>query len=149
MRRGDWNGLFHAWRIGTPKNDLAGGKLKTIDVIQEYILCLHFMFLHITSSGIQVMWVRLYRKGTTVEGGTILQLKTCSNILRDVHKKRECYWKFCPSDAVWLHHHSFSRIFWWQIQNILMLSNVDSLTKEAKKKVQFKSINKIFRERIY
>jgi len=25
--------------------------------------------------------------------------------------------EICPSDAVWLHHHSFSRIFWWQTQN--------------------------------
>jgi len=51
-----------------------------------YYVSINFMFLHITFSGIQVRLVRLYRKGVSMEGGTILQLKTCSNRMRDVHK---------------------------------------------------------------
>ena len=37
----------------------------------------------------QVMWVRLYRKGTSMEDGTILQLKNLlnrTNVPHDVHK---------------------------------------------------------------
>ena len=37
----------------------------------------------------QVMWVRLYRQGTSMEDGTILQLKNllnCTNVPSDVHK---------------------------------------------------------------
>lgn len=34
----------------------------------------------------QVLWVRLYRKGTSIEGGTLLQLK---NLLNQTHVPRQ------------------------------------------------------------
>lgn len=123
------------------QNDLAWGKLKTVDVIQEYILCLHFMFLHITFSGIQVRWVRHELERWYYPSAQNL-LKYSAWCTKNMNATGNFVQVMLSGRIITVSVEYFggkSNIFWcWA-----MLTHSPS---EAKKQVQF---NKIFRERIY
>lgn len=108
-------------------------------------------FLYTVFSDMQVMWVRLYRKGTSMEGGTLLQLKNLlnrSNVPRDVHKDVNATEDFVQ--VVLSAHIIAAAMEYFGMESLgdkpnpnLIPSDVNSLTKEEKKRVLFRSIDEI------
>ena len=96
----------------------------------------------------QVLWVRLYRKGTSMEGGTLLQLKNLLNrthLPRDPHKNVNATEDFV--NVIFTGHVIAAAMKYFNMNAIgdipdksLIPSNIESLSQEEKKAILFSNI---------
>lgn len=97
------------------------------------------------------MWVRLYRKGTSMEGGTILQLKNLlnrSSVPREVHKDVNAVEDFL--EVVLAGHVIAAAMAYFEMQQLgdkpnpeMIPHDTESLTEDEKKKILFDSVDNI------